>query len=54
MKQKIHPRLFHAGRGKWEVRYKKRGKPNKIYGIGYFYSKKEAEKLLNKLKKTLK
>jgi len=36
-------KLFHAGRGKWEVRYTKKGK---IYGIGYFFKKKEAKKII--------
>ena len=38
-------RLFHAGRGKWEVRYRKDGR---IFGIGYFFQKKEAQKIIRK------
>ncbi len=44
----VERKLFHAGRGLWEVRYKKKGR---TYGIGHFYSKKEAEKIIRKYKK---
>jgi hypothetical protein len=40
-------KLFHAGYGKWEVR-QKRG--DRTFGIGYFYTKKEAMKLLKRVK----
>jgi hypothetical protein len=41
-------KLFHAGYGKWEVRRKSKGR---ILGIGYFYPKKEAIEIINKINK---
>jgi len=44
-------RLFHAGYGKWEVRQKRK---DRVFGIGYFYPKKEAVKIMNKMNKGVK
>ena len=38
-------KLFHAGRGLWEVRYKKSGK---VYGVGYFYTKKAGQHIIRR------
>ena len=43
-------KLFHAGKGLWEVRYKKKDSGvMKTFGRGYFMSKSEATKKLKRL-----
>jgi hypothetical protein len=45
-------KIFHAGRGLWEVRYKKKQDGQMVTkGIGYFYPKKVATKIKNRLNK---
>lgn len=41
-------KIFHAGQGKWEVRYKKGAR---MYGIGYFFPKKIAQQIVRKINK---
>ena len=43
-------KVFHAGRGMWEVRYKKGGR---TFGVGHFFPKLDAQRIarnLNKMK----
>jgi len=45
-------KLFHAGRGMWEVRYKKKtGGRIGIFGAGYFYRKKAAQNIIKRINK---
>lgn len=44
----VKAKIFHAGTGKWEVRYTQ-GK--KIQGIGYFFTKPQAKKIASNINK---
>ena len=47
-------KIFHAGQGKWEVRYRKKGER---FGEGYFFPKRVAQqyvKQFNQLPKKAK